>query len=124
MPRLTLQPTTLVEQLASIHGRIQLRRRDNLADAREASDLLRSVPPRERAALAAGAGITGRSTRFVYVQISENWEAVQRAGSIREALKIIKASRRPGPNVPLPFADRCLVRRHEQTGWCVDDRPE
>jgi hypothetical protein len=44
----------------------------------------------ERATLAAAAGITGRSTRFDHVQISEHWEAVQRAGSIREALRIIR----------------------------------
>ena len=68
-------------------------RRRALAATRGAH-VLRSVQPEERAALAAEAGITGRSTRFVYVQISEGWEVVQRAGSIQEALKMIR-SRRP-----------------------------
>jgi len=126
MPRLTQQavtrPAALVEKLAAVHGRIRLRRRDNLGDAKEAGDLLLTVPPRERAALAAEAGIDGRSTRFVYVQISENWESVQHAGSIREALKILSNTRRPGRERLLPFEERCVIRRHDVTGRCVDDR--
>jgi hypothetical protein len=115
MPRLTTEVTTLIEQLARLQAQINQSRRDILGYAREAGDLLLSVPSTERAALAAAAGITGRSTRFDYVQISEHWEAVQRAGSIREALRIIR--HRPDEpvdlrDVPLPFEDRCVNDEH------------
>jgi hypothetical protein len=75
-----------------------------------AGEMLLAVPPEEGAALPAAAGITGRRTRFVCVQVAQRRKAVQHAASIREALKIIGQQRRPGPNVPLPFKNRCVVR--------------
>jgi hypothetical protein len=55
------------------------------------------------------------------VQIAQHWETVQHAASIREALKIINATRLPGNGIPLPLDDRCVITKHEETGWCEDD---
>jgi hypothetical protein len=64
MPRLSLQPrsSVVVEQLAHLQGQINQCRRDVLGYAREAGDILRSVPSKERATVAIAAGITGRRT--------------------------------------------------------------
>jgi hypothetical protein len=122
MPRLVaaLVPT-VVQRLTELHLQVQQSHRAALDYARQAGELLRGLPKGERAAAAAAAGIEGRSTRFVYVQVSEHWELVQHAGSIRQALKIIKETRQPGKHPPLPFEERCVVTQHKDTGWCVDD---
>jgi hypothetical protein len=118
MARLALQPVPrpLVEQLAAIYGRIVQCERDALGFARQAGDLLLLVPPADRARLAAQAGIPGRRSRFVYVQIAQHWPAVQHAASIRAALKLIQNHDEPIDlrDVPLPFTDtaRCVNESH------------
>jgi hypothetical protein len=107
--------------LTELHVAVQSARRAALDYAIQAGEVLLAVPPEERAALAAAAGITGRRTRFVYVQVAQHRQAVQHAASIREALKIVSGQLRPGANVPLPFKDRCVISKHDVTGWCVDD---
>jgi hypothetical protein len=74
---------------SSRHDRVPVSRRDILGYARSIGDLLRSVPPEEGAAVAAQAGITGR-TRFYYVTVAESWEQVKEAKSLNEALRIIR----------------------------------
>jgi hypothetical protein len=95
---------------------VQQCQRDALGYARLAGDDLLTVHPSKRADLAEAAGITGRRSRFVYVQIAENWEKVQHAASIREALKILKAEGPQAPldlrDVPLPFDDHCVNDNH------------
>jgi hypothetical protein len=124
VPRITQQPVTLVEQLASLQRQILQCRRDALGYARQAGDVLRSVPPEERAALARQAGITGRRSRFIYVQVAENWEAVQSAASINQALALLRQQRLQGTRWQafLDFEGTCLVVGHAARGWCWSDR--
>lgn len=120
MPRLSQQivarPVALVQRLAELHSGVQGAKRAALDYARQAGEVLLTVPPEERATLAAAAGITGRRPRFVYVQIAEHWTAVQRAGSIREAIRLVKNPQPSRPvdirDVPLPFDTRCVNDTH------------
>ena len=123
MPRLSLQPT-ITSQLASVVTAIRQADRDILGYAREAGELLLQVPPGQRAAAAREAGITGRRTRFVYVQVAQHWERVQHAASLRAALKIINVQRVRGHAIPLPFDSRCIVTQHAITGLCESDGPK
>lgn len=114
MPRLT-QTTTLhldlVAQIKHLESLIQSNRRDNLGYAREIGDRLRTVPSKERPAVAREAGI-GRSSYFEYVQISEHWSAVADCASIREARRVIRRPRVPCSDW-LPFdGEGCAVRAH------------
>jgi len=100
MPRLALQPSPrvqLVRRLARIHALVGVHQAKALEFAKVAGQVLLEVTPEERADLAQAAGITGRSTRFDYVAIATHWDAVQHAGSIRQALALIRKPKRQGP---------------------------
>lgn len=127
MPRLQAvpAPVALVQRLTELHAQVLGAHRAALDYARQAGEVLRTVPPEERAALAAAAGITGRRTRFVYAQIAERWDAVQHAASIREALKIISGLAPVDTRqLRLPFDSGEPGRTIAGKGYCVVCSPE
>jgi hypothetical protein len=62
-----------------------------------------------------GAGVK-RSTAYNYMAVAKGWASVQHAGSIREALRLLKKKETALPvdlrDVPLPFDALCVNDTH------------
>lgn len=135
MPRIRqeLRPrpdAALVQQVAAAYALVQGAERQALDHARALGQLLLGIPEDERWRVWYEAtGGKSRRTGQDYARVADHWPQIedaiaQRAArpTIRGALAFLKTTRRPGRDQPLPFEDRCLITKHEKTGWCRDDR--